>query len=229
MAKRFFDSQKFDDPWYRKLLPYQKCFWEFLLCKCDHAGFWKVDFEAASWHIGQEIKETDMIDILNGRVVVLKNDLWFIPKFITFQYGKLNSDVKVHKSVMDILSKNRINSENLTVSKQLDNSFLTVQDKDKDKDKDKDSTTRFDFESLWSKYPNKDGKKVAERHFKASVKNEKDYKDIQTALENYIKSDSVAQGFIKNGSTWFNNWRDWITPPKKGFKDGLPESLKHLA
>ena len=151
MAKRFFDSQKFDDPWYRKLLPHQKCFWEFLLCKCDHAGFWKVDFEAASWHIGQEIKETDMIDILNGRVVVLKNDLWFIPKFITFQYGKLNSDVKVHKSVMDILSKNRINIENLTVSKQLGNSYLTVQDKNKDKDKDSITRPSIDQVTVYCK------------------------------------------------------------------------------
>ena len=47
MAKRFYDSMKFDDPWYRKLTPKHKCFWEYLLCKCTHSGIWKPDFEMA--------------------------------------------------------------------------------------------------------------------------------------------------------------------------------------
>jgi len=68
----------------------------------------------------------------------------------------------------------------------------------------------FNFEDIWSKYPNKDGKKDALRHFKASVKNEKDMDDIHQALNNYLNSEKVKKGFIKNGSTWFNNWRDWI-------------------
>lgn len=66
------------------------------------------------------------------------------------------------------------------------------------------------FETLWLKYPNKDGKKDALRHFNASVKTEQDWADIQQALENYLQSKKVKEGYIKNGSTWFNNWRDWI-------------------
>lgn len=66
------------------------------------------------------------------------------------------------------------------------------------------------FKDIWDKYPNKDGKKLAERSFRASVRTEKDYQDIQTALGNYLKSEKVVKGFVKNGSTWFNNWRDWV-------------------
>ncbi len=66
------------------------------------------------------------------------------------------------------------------------------------------------FENLWKIYPNKDGKKQAIKHFNTSVKTQKDAEDIQHALENYLVSDTVQKGFIKNGSTWFNNWRDWI-------------------
>jgi len=90
-------------------------------------------------------------------------------------------------------------------------------DKDKDKDKireDSVSVTTYDFMFLWDKYPNQDGKIAAERHFKSTVKTDKDWEDIQTALGNYLKSEPVAKGFIKNGSTWFNNWRDWIVPPR---------------
>lgn len=78
-----------------------------------------------------------------------------------------------------------------------------------------------DFEDIWSKYPKKDGRKAAERSFKASVKTEQDYADIQKALKNYLDSSDVARGFIKNGSTWFNNWQDWInyTDPAKPYDD----------
>lgn len=66
------------------------------------------------------------------------------------------------------------------------------------------------FETLWGRYPNKDGKTAAVRHYKTSVKTFQDWLDIQRALENYLRSERVRKGFIKNGSTWFNNWRDWI-------------------
>jgi len=68
----------------------------------------------------------------------------------------------------------------------------------------------FDFGSIWERYPNKDGKKQAEKYFNSSVKTEKDYTSINKALDNYLKSDKVKNGYIKNGSTWFNNWQDWI-------------------
>lgn len=68
----------------------------------------------------------------------------------------------------------------------------------------------FNFEDIWSKYPNRVGKKEALRHFKSSIKTEKDLDDIQTALNNYLKSERVSKGFTQNGSTWFNNWKDWV-------------------
>lgn len=80
----------------------------------------------------------------------------------------------------------------------------------------------FNFEEIWDKYPNKDGKKAAEKYFHASVRTQEDFDSINQALANYIKSERVLKGFIKNGSTWFNNWKDWITyiPPK--INEGKP-------
>lgn len=69
----------------------------------------------------------------------------------------------------------------------------------------------FSFDEIWTKYPNKDGRKDAERHFKSSVLSLEDFSAISSALENYLSSEKVKKGFIKNGSTWFNNWRDWIS------------------
>lgn len=65
------------------------------------------------------------------------------------------------------------------------------------------------FEGLWQHYPNKDGRKAALRHFRASVRSTADLVRIRDALRNYLASDRVQKGFVKNGSTWFNGWQDW--------------------
>lgn len=76
------------------------------------------------------------------------------------------------------------------------------------------------FNAVWAKYPNKDGKKDAERHFLATVKTEDDWNNINKAIENYLKTDKVKRGFIKNGSTWFNNWKDFIDYKDTGGQNG---------
>ena len=67
-----------------------------------------------------------------------------------------------------------------------------------------------DFENLWGRYPKKDGKKEALRHFKSTVKTMDRFDLISKALDNYIESiKGVNRQYVKNGSTWFNNWEDW--------------------
>ncbi len=85
----------------------------------------------------------------------------------------------------------------------------------------------FDFEFIFNQYLNKDGKKQALKYFRSSVKTEADYILIQTALKNYLNSERVKNGYIKNASTWFNNWRDWIEP-EKSKEDNRFDCLKNL-
>jgi len=88
---------------------------------------------------------------------------------------------------------------------KLSNGVLTVKDKEKTEPNRKQW-----FIDVWSRYPSKIGRKEAERHFLASVRNEVHLHQINTALENYLKSERVEKGYIQNGKTWFNNWTDWI-------------------
>jgi DNA-binding transcriptional regulator YhcF (GntR family) len=74
------------------------------------------------------------------------------------------------------------------------------------------------FESLWKAYPRKDGRREAERHYFATVKNDADMKRINLALGKYlaeIASNATERRYIKTGKVWFNNWQDWEhwTPP----------------
>jgi len=80
------------------------------------------------------------------------------------------------------------------------------------------------FNKIWLKYPNKDGKKEALNHFVASINSKDDWEKIKIALPNYLHSDRVKNGYIKNGSTWFNNWKDWVDfKGVKNFIEPLPE------
>jgi len=85
-----------------------------------------------------------------------------------------------------------------------------MEDENEDENKER-GVVRGEFEMIWSKYPNKAGKKAACRHFKATVKTEKDFKSCQDALEKYLKHLAVnTWKKPQNGSTWFNSWSDWV-------------------
>ena len=88
---------------------------------------------------------------------------------------------------------------------------VTHTDKNKIRTREDKTITKGVFDSLWKLYPNNDGKKDALRHFNASVLTKQDIVDIKKALDNYLEHvKTKAPKYIKNGSTWFNNWKDWI-------------------
>jgi len=83
------------------------------------------------------------------------------------------------------------------------------------------------FDELWNDYPRKIGKKAALRHFKASCKTDEDFARCKQALINYNNSKYVKEGeFIKHGSTWFNQWEDWVTDPDR--KSGEIAEMEEL-
>ncbi|WP_273710978.1 helix-turn-helix domain-containing protein [Leuconostoc mesenteroides] len=69
------------------------------------------------------------------------------------------------------------------------------------------------FEEIWSLYPKKSGKKVAEREFNKAIKNGVNPDDIKNKILEYnkqIEAKQTPKQFIKQGSTWFNQacWED---------------------
>lgn len=97
------------------------------------------------------------------------------------------------------------NSCNVDIDKE-------VYKEDKELDKEKENQ----FEEIWEKYPGGVGKKKSLSYFKSSVLTDQDLININKALDNYIISERVKNGYIQNGPTWFNNWKDWINYKEKG-------------
>jgi hypothetical protein len=133
MAKRFTDSNKFSDVWYRKLPLLQKVIWEFLLAECNHAGILEnFDLEMMSFKIGEEITINDLKNF-ESRIEFLNNTTIFIPKFLEFQYGVLSETCKPHKPVIEKLKKYGLYER---VSKGYRKGIDTLEEKEKEKEKD---------------------------------------------------------------------------------------------
>lgn len=54
--KRFTESQKWDDPWFRELAGSHKLVFLYILDRCNNAGFWEVDQAALAFHTKLEPK-----------------------------------------------------------------------------------------------------------------------------------------------------------------------------
>jgi hypothetical protein len=69
------------------------------------------------------------------------------------------------------------------------------------------------FGKFWDKYPRKEGKKAALRHFMATVKTDQDWEDFKKAVDIYllkIDTEKTKPEFIRQASTFVNNWRECL-------------------
>ena len=204
MSKRFIDSGIFDDDWFMDLSKDAKLLWVYFITKCDHAGIIKLNEKLC--RVQTDIKDlSDVIKQLGNRLVTVSEHLYFIPKFIEFQYpGFPNSKVRQQQSAVDILVKHGLfDREKLTLTKQLDNSYehdtVTVIDIDTV------LLGKIDFLKFWDLYDRKVGDKQG-----AKKKWDKltliDQEKIISIIPAYLKTIKDKQ-FQPHPVTWLNQRR----------------------
>jgi hypothetical protein len=137
----------------------------------------------------------------------------------------IQKSVQIVNDLMQPLESIHVTEESTTVLRNNETCVTTEEKRREEKRREEKIYSAFDFEFVWKKYPKPVGKKKAVVHFNASVKSEADFKDINAALENYLKTKEVKNGYIQNGSTWFNNWRDYINY-RDPTDDGIPDDWK---
>ena len=134
MAKRFIDTGLFDDPWFMDLSIEAKILWIYMITRCNHAGI--IELNPKMVRLQTDINSLPtVIEQLGNRLVTLSEQLYFIPKFITFQYpGFPDSKAKAQESAMKILQKYSSNSAvKRTLSQQLPNCYGYSNGNDNDK------------------------------------------------------------------------------------------------
>lgn len=111
MPKRFTETLKWDDPWFRALSPDAKLLWFWLVDKCDLAGIIEPDFGLCEFQTGIKQAFEKMVE-LESRITDLGNGKYIIDKFIEFQHGKLSRDCRAHNPAFQTLEKHGLLNEN---------------------------------------------------------------------------------------------------------------------
>jgi len=137
MAKRHTDTDKWKKEFLRSLPAEYKLFWLYLIDECDHAGIWHVELSIAEDRLGIKLSLTKMQGLAGDRIVAFDNGAkWFLPDFISFQYGELDNNNRVHKSVIERLKKYDLIETSENSNKGHARVMRECKDTYKDKDKD---------------------------------------------------------------------------------------------
>jgi len=140
MFKRFHDTEKWKRPWYRKLSPAYKCFFDYITSECDNVGVWIPDIETAEYFIGEPISPVVFLKSVNENIKIMDNGKWWIVDFCRFQYVQLDerSTSNCIKSYINLLKSHGLWALYLENIQPLNKPISELQDKDKEKDKEKD-------------------------------------------------------------------------------------------
>ena len=251
MAKRFTDTNKYRKRFYRKLPGAYKLLWDFLYHDCDHAGIWIVDFDMAQQYVGNDmiINENSAEHFFNEdeiRVISFdKGKKWFIPSFITFQYGKLSEKNRAHAAVIQILKKFNLLNEDLSpITEMLKPLWQEPKgDKDMVKDKDKDmGIVKEEGEEIFldEKYIVPQMCKVWYSSFKSYTKDkESDFEGMGKILHFMLKQSKIKDAENKDNQSVIiknlqliadqvNRETFWVNKPIKSIANNIQEFYNHI-
>jgi hypothetical protein len=232
-VKRFSETTKWADPWFRALPIEAKCLWLWILDNCDCAGIIEIDMGLAEFQIGASKPLASPFEALGDRVQKHGSKL-FVPKFIRYQYGEeLCHANTAHRGVIRRLELAKIPCPVMIIekkeqapSKPLQSPLQGSQDKDKDKDTDKELFTKSntkkkkeaisDCEQIYKLYP----KKVAKDDAMKAISKALRKASKETLIEAVTAYAEARQGqdakFTPHPASWFNQgrWEDdrstWI-------------------
>ena len=223
MAKRFTDSRKWFDPWFRGLPGEYQHLWLYILDSCDHSGIWKVDFELAGFCMKFEITVEDAIRHFGDRINVVDEDKWFIKKFIDFQYGELNINHRLHACIIKDLRTLGVKIPSL---RRVSTGSRKGIDRCKDKDKESNSNTKTisianELYAVWNMI---DGvQKCADpktwspnrgKSFKSRL-NEPFFRDNWRRAVGVVAEDEFFTGKREGSRGFFNANIEWFLRPGK--------------
>ena len=219
MAKRFIDTNLFDDNWFMNLSKEEKLLWIYLITKCNHAGI--IEYNKKLWSFQTDLNslETVIKGLGNRLIRVKETDYYFIPKFLKYQYPNFpNSKVKAQASAIKILqSFDLYTKENIRVIKGLDNSY------------DNDNDNEYDYDSVIGIYILKKKYLENERLVDVILNQNKEisYKTILELTNGLDKFNLMLQSKGILAESWSNYaeyFLNWSKKQKAIKKDNSPFS-----
>lgn len=215
--KRFTETTKWADPWYRRLSPSAKLLWSYLTDNCDCTGLIDLDLDSATFHIGAKIEEKHLAELASRLQRTIDAKI-FIPRFIPFQYGTISDGCPAHKPVIKLLTERNISINgkgyqypNASLAVGLPNSTGKGKGKDKEKEEgESEGESRPNLvpspEDIYNAYPRKVGKPDALLAITRALKcHGAGY--LLERTTSYARTQPINGKFTPHPATWFNQAR----------------------
>lgn len=251
MGKRFTETNKWDDKWFRSLPLSEKAGWQYLCDKCDAAGVIDLDRELADFQIGHTVQWDKLFEAAGERIEGMKRGKFWLTRFCDFQYGKLTEACRPHRPVIALLQKYGLLERVLEGYQHTTN---TPKDKDKDKEQDKDKEKDKEgvqgepkptpFDAWWEVVHQKTGRGAAEPAYEKAVKRLRDAG--RTDPHEYLLDRMLAFARSPNAkppdrtpihpATWLNQarydddpatWNHTAKGSSNGRRDDFTSSQRH--
>jgi hypothetical protein len=141
MAKRFTDTEIWQEDWFLDLSIEEKLFWFYLKDVCDHSGFWRVNRKRFEYIVGKKFSLEQFFETANRDKIriIPYGERWYLKTFIKFQYGQtLNPTNRLHESIIKNLNLYVSDGNDLEVILTSFRPQIEVKDRVKEKDKEKE-------------------------------------------------------------------------------------------
>ena len=114
MSKRFTETNKWEDKFFRKLSPAAKLLYWYMWDRCDIAGFWEVDLHLASFCIGVcEAELESAFEELSDKYIVVRGSVW-IKTFLKHQRNEnLDLNNPAHIGILRKIAEHKSFSEKI--------------------------------------------------------------------------------------------------------------------
>jgi hypothetical protein len=218
----------------KRLKPNAKLLYGEITALCNDKGYcWATNnyfselYEVAKETISGWIKQLSVYGYIKIDLIYKEGTKEIINRYLRIIGYPINE--KVNTPINENV-KGNITSSNTTFN-TTNNTPPTAESK---KPKQEYSDT---FLTFWDSYPKKDGKKIAYRAWNAETKRGAKPEDIIYCLDRYktyLKNHGTQEQYIKNPSTFINNFEDWRTldvkpiepEKKKNWMDEVIQGMK---
>jgi len=191
-----FENDFFENPKLFDLTDSEKLCWIYLLCMVAKKGNGTVEInERHAKHIGR---------------INLSTFKSTLDKLQSLGILTIDTNVSV-RARTHVYATNERTNERIYRSSNDDHASSLVMNKSLPPRREK----KYDFESLYDRFPRKQGKKKGLLAARRQIKSDKAYGDLSRAIDAYAaecRADNRDKKYIKQFSTFMNCWEDYIDP-----------------
>jgi len=102
--KRFAETNKWDDPWFRQLSGPHKLIFLYVIDRCNNAGFWEIDEEAMAFHTKIDSQHFEGAWVALERGIKGASGWVWVKNFLRHQKNEvLNPDNPAHKQILALV------------------------------------------------------------------------------------------------------------------------------